>query len=146
MLNQPDTQLRDHHAAAAHRLEVSPQQIGPTRLSAESVRLIKAKNPPRAEDAARLTVSKVRVEDPQLKMVRNLENSIAEDTRQIEYNFHKRIHQWFAAGEVRDMDSLNTRVYAELFLTPRSDPWLGLAPPDAFSAVDNEGLLTTTAR
>ena len=27
-----------------------------------------------------------------------------------------------------DVDTLNEWVYAELFLTPSSDPWLGLAP------------------
>ena len=146
MQNDTDPQLRDHHAAAATRLESAPKQIAPAPLSNEAVKLVLAKSPPRAEDANLRSASKAFVETPQLKMVRNLQNTIAQDTLQNEYNFHKRIHQWFAAGEVRDMESLNTRVYAELFLTPRSDPWLGLAPPDAFSALENEGLSATASR
>ena len=39
------------------------------------------------------------------------------------------------------VDSLNSRVYAELFLTPESDPWLGLAPRNQFSALENGGLV-----
>ena len=37
-----------------------------------------------------------------------------------------------------DMETLNARVYASLFLTPRSDPWLGLAP-DVYSAIEGDG-------
>lgn len=33
-------------------------------------------------------------------------------------------------------------VYAELFLTPKSDPWLGLKPSDAYSALDHDGVVT----
>ena len=39
------------------------------------------------------------------------------------------VHDWFATGHASsDADALNERVYAELFLTPSSDPWLGLIP------------------
>jgi hypothetical protein len=31
-------------------------------------------------------------------------------------------------------------VYAELFLTPSSDPWLGLVPEGAYTALTNGGL------
>jgi hypothetical protein len=33
-------------------------------------------------------------------------------------------------------------VYAELFLTPKSDPWLGLVPPGAFSGIENDGVVS----
>jgi hypothetical protein len=39
------------------------------------------------------------------------------------------------------VDQLNERVYAELFLTPSSDPWLGLVTPDVYTALDNGGVV-----
>jgi hypothetical protein len=33
----------------------------------------------------------------------------------------------------------NERVYAELFLTPGSDPWLGLVSPDTYLALTPGG-------
>ena len=47
---------------------------------------------------------------------------------------------WFAQRQVSDLNSFNDRVYAQLFLTPRSDPWLGLMPPDVYSGIENDGL------
>ena len=41
---------------------------------------------------------------------------------------------------MRDVDALNERVYAELFLTPRSDPWIGLVPSGVYSALENNGI------
>jgi hypothetical protein len=99
---------------------------------------------PDAADAMRLTMSKSFVETPMMRMVRGLKNSIAEDTVRNEYQLHARLHEWFAEGTApKNLNSLNKRVYAELFLTPDSDPWLGLAPADVFSALDNGGLVQT---
>ncbi|HIK07899.1 MAG TPA: hypothetical protein IGS40_24950 [Trichormus sp. M33_DOE_039] len=44
------------------------------------------------------------------------------------------------SNQTHDVAILNEKVYAQLFLTPSSDPWLGLAPSDAYSAIDNDGL------
>jgi hypothetical protein len=115
-------------------------------LDANSVSLIRAKTM-NAQDAMRLALSKARVEDPMLKTVQNLQRSIAEDTVRNEYTFHAKIHEWLAtAGTPREVDAFNRRVYAELFLTPDSDPWLGLAPADTFSALENGGLVQNGAR
>jgi hypothetical protein len=77
-----------------------------------------------------------------MRMFRNLERSIAEDTVRNEYQLHSRIHEWFSTGAApAKLDALNAKVYAELFLTPDSDPWLGLAPADTFPALDNGGLV-----
>ena len=71
---------------------------------------------------------------------------MALDTVKNEYTLHRQIHDWFAAGETPDdVDALNERVYAELFLTPPSDPWLGLAPGDVYTALDGGGLTETHA-
>ncbi|KAF3890280.1 MULTISPECIES: thioredoxin domain-containing protein [Nostocales] len=75
------------------------------------------------------------------KLIRNFEAAMALDTVRNEYILHRQIHQWFVQGnQTSYVDSLNKKVYAELFLTPSSDPWLGLAPTDIYSAIDNEGI------
>jgi hypothetical protein len=73
--------------------------------------------------------------------VSNFETAIALDTVINEYMLHRQIHQWFVQGnQTSNLDALNEKVYAELFLTPSSDPWLGLAPDDVYSAIDNDGV------
>ncbi len=67
--------------------------------------------------------------------------AIALDTVRNEYILHRQIHQWFVQGnQTSNLDALNEKVYAELFLNPSSDPWLGLAPDDVYSAIDNDGV------
>ena len=81
------------------------------------------------------------VEDPVLKIVRNFESSIALDTVRNEYLLHRQIHEWFAEGNTLvAVEQLNKRVYGELFLMPLDDPWLGLAPADVYSALDDNGV------
>jgi hypothetical protein len=71
----------------------------------------------------------------------NFEASMALDTVRNEYLLHARLHQWFATGSgVWNLERLNEKVYAELFLTPRSDPWLGLVPTDTYTALSDGGL------
>lgn len=44
----------------------------------------------------------------------------------------------FAAGAPwSDADEMVRWIYEELFLMPPDDPWLGLAPMDAFTALDD---------
>ncbi|MCF4967111.1 hypothetical protein [Nostoc sp. CMAA1605] len=75
------------------------------------------------------------------RLVQNFEAAMAVDTVRNEYMLHSQIHQWFVEGNQTDnVALLNEKVYAQLFLTPSSDPWLGLAPNDAYSAIDNDGL------
>lgn len=116
------------------------------KLDDSSVALIRAENPA-AELAGRLAVTKLIVEDPLVRLMRTLEASIALDTVRNEYVLHRRMHEWFAGGEVgRDIYPLNDRVYAELFLTPSSDPWLGLMPADTYTALKNNGVSTVQAK
>jgi hypothetical protein len=65
------------------------------------------------------------------------ERSLAEDTAFNEYVLHQRLHGWFADRQVSPgLEPLNARVYAELFLTPAADPWLGLVSPDTYAALE----------
>jgi hypothetical protein len=75
------------------------------------------------------------------ELLDNLRRTVAVDTATNEYDLHRRIHEWFGSGEVSDLHALNERVYDELFLTPSSDPWLGLLPDDVFTGIDQSELL-----
>ncbi len=117
--------------AALHRAEA--------RLDARSVALITRHNPhygsgPEATaTAARLA-----------RVVSNFEARMALDTVRNEYLLRPRLLQWFIEGASRvPLEQLNERVYADLFLTPDSDPWLGLLAPDTYSAIRNDGVRHT---
>ncbi len=74
-------------------------------------------------------------------VVRNFETAMALDTVRNEYTLHSQIHQWFMQeNATTNVNSLNEKVYAELFLTPNSDPWLGLMSSESYSAIDNDGI------
>ncbi|BAZ39767.1 hypothetical protein NIES4101_57230 [Calothrix sp. NIES-4101] len=71
----------------------------------------------------------------------NFETAMALDTVRNEYILHRQIHQWFVEGrDTVNVNQLNEKVYSQLFLTPNSDPWLGLLPSDVYSAIDNDGV------
>jgi len=70
-----------------------------------------------------------------------LRKAIAEDTVRNEYIYRARIHSWLASGRVNlDVEGLTEKIYAELFLTPSWDAWLGLRPSGAYSGIDRDGL------
>jgi hypothetical protein len=62
--------------------------------------------------------------------------AVALDTVRNEYLLHSQLHRWLAAAApAPELEALNARVYAELFLTPRSDPWLGLVAPNVYTGL-----------
>ena len=66
--------------------------------------------------------------------------NIALDTVRNEYLLHTKLYAWLITDRGRsDVEVLNKKVYAELFLTPASDPWLGLFSSDTYIALDNGG-------
>jgi hypothetical protein len=110
------------------------------RLDEASVAIIRRENPT-AADAGIRAESKRLQEDPLVRLLRNFEQSMALDTVKNEYLLHRKIHEWYVNQDVpRGVDAFNEKVYAELFLTPSSDPWLGLAPADAYTALERGGL------
>jgi len=68
------------------------------------------------------------------------EELIAEDTVRNEYLLHNQIHSWLTRfRQVPDLAAFDSRVYTQLFLTPASDPWLGLGPTELFSVLTPAG-------
>ena len=116
-------------------------------LDGASITLIKNQNP-NAFRAGQLAITKRVTENPILRLVGSLQSSIAVDTVRNEYQLHRKIHEWFVSDNDRpaDVDKLNERVYAELFLTPSSDPWLGLVSRDTYTALENNGIVSAETR
>jgi hypothetical protein len=44
---------------------------------------------------------------------------------------------------VDPFEDLNTRVFSEVFLTPRSDPWLGMLTEDMWTGIKDDGVVKT---
>ena len=75
-------------------------------------------------------------------LIEKFQNSVALDTVRNEYRMHTRLLAWLTNNTWRaDVDKFNEKVYAELFFTPKSDPWLGLLMPDSYTAIDNSGVV-----
>ena len=77
------------------------------------------------------------------RMFRRFTESIALDTVRNEYMLRPQIYSWLSAGESRraNLERFNEWVYANVFSTPSSDPWLGLLSPDIYVAVENGGTI-----
>jgi hypothetical protein len=95
-------------------------------------------------DATSLALMQTKL-SPQTKLsaaAQDFQQNMALDTARNEYRLHSQIHQWFMRSDrTQDMTALNQWVYADLFLTPANDPWLGLKPAGAFAAIEQDGLL-----
>jgi hypothetical protein len=75
------------------------------------------------------------------RLLQKFQELIALDTVRNEYLLHSKLYTWLVRDSVRDdVEKLNEQVYAKLFLTPGSDPWLGLLSTDVYTALDNGGV------
>jgi hypothetical protein len=109
------------------------------QIDTATAAIIRRENPDAFRAGARAVIKRA-VEDGLLHLVAGLERSIGVDSVRNEYTLHREVHSWFADGRApTNVDALNERVYAELFLTPSSDPWLGLAPSDVYTALTKGG-------
>ena len=73
-------------------------------------------------------------------MLQKFEESIALDTVRNEYLMHTKLYTWLWFDPARtNLEKFNEKVYAELFLTPGTDPWLGLLEKDVYFGIDNAG-------
>lgn len=87
-------------------------------------------------DASAMAATKHMVESPIIAQLRTLKETLAQDTRTNELDLHPRLHRAFASGPPwKNAEEMVDWIYAELFLMPPDDPYLGLAAPDAFSAL-----------
>jgi hypothetical protein len=77
----------------------------------------------------------------------SFEAVLTEDTVRNELTMHRTVHAWLGRRDApATLAALNKGVYASLFLTPRGDPWLGLLAGDAYTAIENEGLVFQAPR
>ncbi len=98
-------------------------------LDERSIALIKRQNP--ALSDAELA-----------RLLRKFQELIALDTVRNEYLLHSKLYTWLLRDPDRnDVHKFNEKVYASLFLTPSSDPWLGLFSSDVYTALDNGGVV-----
>jgi hypothetical protein len=74
------------------------------------------------------------------KLVKQFEQNLALDTVRNEYLFHSKIYGWLHTGAGNDLKKFNEKIYTELFLTPSSDPWLGLYAPEIYNGIENSGI------
>lgn len=96
---------------------------------------------PTAKKALPVAAAKAEVETPMMREIRNLSDSVALDTVRNNYMLRTKILAILSSPNGRSMSlqQVNDWVYAQIFLTPGQDPWLGMAPPDVFSAIDGNG-------
>jgi hypothetical protein len=118
--------LAQLHAQSAH-------------LDRNSQALMGSKNPGHQPSSPGKTTSSTKTLPA---VIKNFEAAMALDTVRNEYLFHNQLHQWFITrANTITLDELNNQVYTQLFLTPNSDPWLGLVPDDVYSAIEGNGLI-----
>lgn len=93
------------------------------------------------------SIALIRKQNPALSsktlanLIEKFQRSVALDTVRNEYKMHTVLLAWLTENSWRtDVDKFNEKVYAELFFTPESDPWLGLLMPDVYTAIDNSGV------
>ncbi|HET9479500.1 MAG TPA: hypothetical protein VFO72_09150 [Pyrinomonadaceae bacterium] len=96
-------------------------------LDSRSIALIKRQNPALSDREFAM-------------MLQKFQELIALDTVRNEYLLHMKLYPWLMGDPRIDLEQFNEKVYAELFLTPRSDPWLGLLESDVYMGIDNGGV------
>lgn len=76
------------------------------------------------------------------RLIQRFQESIALDTVRNEYMLRPTLYGWLSNEDLREnLEKFNAIVYAKLFLTSGSDPWLGLLAPDLYNAIDNGGVI-----
>ena len=75
------------------------------------------------------------------RVIARLEQHLVADSAQNQLVLRRKIHAQLATG-ARALDDLNAWIYAEIFHTPASDPWLGLLPRTDFTGLPGDGART----
>lgn len=109
--------------------QIAQLHQGDSLLDERSLALIKRHNPSLSnEEMSRL--------------IQKFQESVALDTVRNEYMIRTKLYSWMVRQDSRaNLEEFNDQVYATLFQTPKSDPWLGLFSTDVYSAIDNGGVV-----
>jgi hypothetical protein len=75
-------------------------------------------------------------------LLQKLQFNVAMDSVRNEYLMRTKLYVWLLQDRGQsDLETFNEKVYSELFLTPASDPWLGLFTADTYMALDDAGVV-----
>ncbi len=117
--------------------KIAARHLKDAQLDARSIALIRRQT----QKVFTAEETKVNADEALAKLVKKLEMHIALDTVRNEYLFRTKLLAWLITDPTReDLNRLNEKVYTELFLTPASDPWLGLFEPDTYVALEDGGI------
>lgn len=117
--------------------KIAALYLADARLDSRSLALIRRQNPYLGDGSSGAPGT-----DAMARLVQNLERAIALDTMRNEYLIHSKLRAWLLSNRaMMDTEAFNERVYAELFLTPSSDRWLGLVQPNAYTGLTNDGIV-----
>jgi hypothetical protein len=117
--------------------KIAQLHIADAQLDARSMGLIKRQT----QRGMLAYKSKLNPDTVFKSLIEKLQTSIALDTVRNEYLLHTKLYVWLIADDQHsDLNALNKKVYGELFLTPASDPWLGLYSPEIYTALDGSGI------
>jgi hypothetical protein len=117
-------------------VELADRHLADAKLDESSRRVMATKNPMDCTSSPEPLVGSAFD-----AMVRGFEAAMAQDTVRNELTRHAAIHGWFVGEPGINFATLNQKVYSELFLTPASDPWLGLVPPIVYTGLENDGFV-----
>lgn len=117
--------------------KIAALYLSEAKLDSRSLALIRRQNPYLGDGANQTPQS-----DRLARLIQNLERAIALDTVRNEYLLHSTLRAWLLSNRrTMETEAFNERVYAELFLTPGSDPWLGLVQPNTYTGLTNDGII-----
>ncbi len=134
-----DTRTLEAQTPGAAWEQLAKRYLPDAKLDQASIELIRTENPILPQKTPSTAIE----DEQQLqRIVTAFEKSIAIDMVRNEYLLRSKLHGWLSKEPifVRDLEKLNERVYTELFLTPRQDPWIGLVPPDTYTGLVNGGV------
>ncbi len=132
------------------RLATSPSPVKvPAILDDQSKALIRSMGPRRWSGTGLGSLEAIRLEsakpaDEAALVIAAFEREVVGDTAKSEFDVRQGIRVLFINGYVQDLTTLNQQIYAQVFATPASDPWLGLAP-SGFMALPHDGVIEAPA-
>jgi hypothetical protein len=110
--------------------KIAARHMSDAQLDARSIGLIQRET------------RKVLSQEELKNLLTRLQQNVALDTVRNEYLMRLKLYAWMLQDRGRSgLDSFNDKVYSELFLTPASDPWLGLFTADTYMALEDSGVV-----